>query len=319
MRRLFAAVMTLVSIPALAQHVPIDSQLTPYTPTSGVSGSVKSMGSDTMNNLMAHWGEEFKRVYPNVKVEVEGKGSSSAPPALIEGQVQFGPMSRAMKAKEIDDFEKKFGYKPTGLTVAIDTLAVFVHKDCPLSEVTIEQLAKVFSVVGPDMTWDQIGVNDPAYKGKLIGLYGRNSASGTYGYFKEHTLGGKDYKPSVKEQPGSSAVVQAVANDAFAIGYSGLGYKTAGVKALKISPKTGQPAIEPTLETAYSGDYPIARPLLVYVNFDSKTGLDPLRAEFVKMIYSRTGQEGVVKDGYFPVTADLARDELKKVGIKPSF
>ncbi|MBL9032216.1 MAG: phosphate ABC transporter substrate-binding protein [Phycisphaerae bacterium] len=319
MRRLIAAVLALVSVPALAQPVTVDSQLPPYVAGPGVSGSLKSMGSDTMNNLMAHWGEEFKRAYPNVKIEVEGKGSSSAPPALIEGQVQFGPMSRPMKAKEMDDFEKKFGYKPTGLTVAIDTLAIYVNKDCPLTEISIDQAAKVFSVSGPDMTWDQLGVKDAAYQGKPVSLYGRNSASGTYGYFKEHTLGGKDFKATVKEQPGSSAVVQAVANDPFAMGYSGLGYRTAGVRALKVAPKTGQAAVEASMETAYSGDYPIARALLLYVNYDAKTGLDPLRAEFIKMIFSRNGQEGVVKDGYFPVPAELAREELKKVGIKASF
>lgn len=306
--------------PAGAAKLTIDAQLPSYTAAQGVSGNVKSIGSDTMNNLMTQWGEEFKQYYPNVQVAVEGKGSSTAPPALEEGQAQFGPMSRPMKNEELDKFEKKFGYKPTGLRTGIDCLEVYVNKDNPLSEISLEQLQQIFSVAGPDMTWDQIGVTDPAFKGKPIALYGRSSASGTYGYFKEHALGKKDYKNSVKEQAGSSGVVQAIATDKFAMGYSGMGYATADVKPLKIKTKTAdKKAIEPTAANAYSGEYPLARFLYVYINFDSKTGLDPLRAEFVRLMFSKSGQEVVVKQGYIPVTADLARQELTKVGLKPGF
>jgi phosphate transport system substrate-binding protein len=316
--RHFLAASAVMGLAALAQaQVVVDTQLPTYKAAQGVSGAIKTIGSDTMNNLVTGWGEEFKKFYPNVKIDVDGKGSSTAPPALIEGQAQFGPMSRKMKASESDQFEKKFGYKPTELATGIDCLAVFVHKDCPLSEISFTQIQQVFSVAGQDMTWDQLGVTDPAYRGKPISLYGRNSASGTYGFFKEHALSGKDYKPTVKEQPGSSAVVQAVATDRFAMGYSGIGYKTTDVKALKVS--HDGPAFEATADNAYSGDYPLARYLYLYVNYDAKKGLDPLRAEYVKLIYSRAGQEVVVKDGYIPITADIARENLKRVGIKPWF
>lgn len=298
-------------------QVAVDTELPTYVSAPGVSGSVKSIGSDSMNNLMTLWGEEFKKFYPNVKIEVEGKGSSTAPPALIEGQAQFGPMSRPMKASEIDQFEKKFGYKPTLLETGIDALAVFVHKDCPLDEISMDQLLRVYSVAGPDVTWDQIGVRDPAYRGRPISLYGRNSASGTYGFFKEHALGGKDFKATVKEQPGSSAVVQGVATDRFAMGYSGIGYKTADVKALRIS--QGGEGFEATARNAYTGDYPLARFLYVYINLDPRKSLEPLRVEFIKLIFSRAGQEVVVKDGYIPVDADTARSNLKRAGIQPWF
>lgn len=306
------AVSMLVGSSVMAQAA--DDSLPDYKAVEGVSGSVKSIGSDTMNNIMTHWGEAIRKYYPSVTIQIEGKGSGTAPTALIEGQAQFGPMSRPMKAKESDDFEKKFGYKPTGLRTAIDCLAVFVHKDCPLNEVSMEQLQKLFSVAGPEMTWDQLGVTDAKYKGKPVSLWGRNSASGTYGYFKEHALGGKDFKATVKEQPGSSGVIAGIAGDAFAIGYSGIGYKTADVKTLKVAGKTG-PAIAPSAETAYSGEYPIARFLYVYVNHDSKKGLDPLRAEFVKLIFSKVGQEAVAKDGFIPVTGEIAREELTKLGL----
>lgn len=321
MKRVLAAcvgVMALASVTMAQKAVTVDSQIPDYKPASGVSGTIKSIGSDTMNNLMTHWGESFKKFYPAVTIEIEGKGSSTAVPALIDGQAQFGPMSREMKGSEIDSFEKKFGYKPTALRTAVDALGVYVHKDNPLNELSMEQVRKIFSVDGPDMTWGDLGIKDAAWASKPIALYGRNSASGTYGYFKEHALSKKDFKPTVKEQPGSSAVVQAVASDKFAMGYSGLGYKTADVKALKISVKTGEKSFEANAENAYAGDYPLSRFLYLYVNAKPGAALDPLRAEFAKLIYSKSGQEGVIKDGYFPVTADIAREDLKKLGL-PGF
>lgn len=304
---------------AVAQAVKIDPYLPAYTPVGGVSGSLKSVGSDTMNNLMTHWFEEFRKFYPNVKTELEGKGSGTAPPALIEGQSQFGPMSRAMKKSELDEFEKKFGYKPTEVRTAIDCLAVYVNKDCPLDSITFDQLRQVWSVEGSEMTWGDLGVKDAAWMNKPISLYGRNSASGTYGFFKEHALGKRDYKATVKEQPGSSAVVQAVATDKYAMGYSGIGYKTADVKAVKVAVTAKDPPAAASVENAYSGEYPLARFLYLYVNYKPGSTLEPLRAEFLKLVYSRSGQEGVVKDGYIPVTAEVARADLRKVGVEPTF
>ena len=301
------------------KKVTVDKAYKAYEQVQGVSGSFKSIGSDTLNNLMTGWSEAFKKFYPGVNAEVEGKGSSTAPPALTEGQAQFGPMSRPMKGEEMDKFEKKNGYKATELRVAVDALAVFVHKDAPLDEISMENAMKVFSVAGPDMTWGDLGVTNPDFKSKPIALYGRNSASGTYGYFKEHVLEKKDFKATVKEQPGSSGVVQAVATDKFAMGYSGIGYATADVKALKVIAKGSKKAVAATAENAYSGEYPIGRFLLIYVNYNAKTGLDALRAEFIKMVYSKDGQETVVKDGYFPVTPEIAREDLKKVGLKATF
>jgi len=294
-------------------------ELPVYQATSGVSGTITSIGSDTMNNLMTLWGEEFSNFYPSVKTSVEGKGSSTAPPALIEGQSNFGPMSRAMKSSELDKFEAEFGYKPTALRTGIDALAVYVHKDCPLDEISIDQITEVFSVSGSDMTWGDLGVTDRAFRTRKINIYGRNSASGTYGFFKKIGLQGNDYKASVKEQPGSSAVVQGVTGDKFGIGYSGLGYKTAGVKALAVS-LDGDEAFDANSENSLSGDYPIARFLYLYVNVDPQAGMtDPLRAEFVKLIFSKQGQEVVAKDGYFPVPVSVAREDLETLKIEADF
>ncbi len=322
-RRVLTTIAALAALPLLAmgvhEEVMVEDELPVYEATSGVSGTITSIGSDTMNNLMTLWGEEFSKFYPSVKTSVEGKGSSTAPPALIEGQAMFGPMSRPMKSSEVDKFEAEFGYKPTALRTGIDALAVYVHKDCPLDEISIEQITQVFSVAGPDMTWGDLGVTDRAYRTRKINIYGRNSASGTYGFFKKIALQGNDYKASVKEQPGSSAVVQGITGDRFGIGYSGLGYKTAGVKVLKVS-LDGDEAYEPNAENSLSGDYPIARFLYLYINADPQEGLtDPLRIEFVKLIFSKQGQEVVAKDGYFPVPAEVAREDLERLKIEVDF
>ena len=301
-------------------QVALDPALKDYKSTSGVSGSLKSIGSDTLNNLMTLWAEGFRTVYPNVKIEIEGKGSSTAPPALIAGTAHFGPMSRPMKSAEIDQFEKKFGYKPAAIRGAVDALAVFVHKDNPIKCMTMQQVDAVFSKTrkgGLDKditTWGQLGVTGE-WANRPIALYGRNSASGTYGYYKEDALFNGDFKDAVREQPGSSAVVQGVASDKFAMGYSGVGYKTADVRTVPLASKAGATCYDATSDNAYSGDYPLSRFLYVYVNVNPNQPLDPLRAEFVKFIYSKDGQTAVVKDGYFPVTSNIAQSDLKSMKL----
>src|SRR5262245_11050574 len=188
------ALLATVSFSAVAMAADdLDPRYPQYQSTSGVSGTVKSVGSDTINNLMTLWAEDFRKIYPGVKIEIEGKGSSTAPPALIQGSAQFGPMSRAMRPAESDQFEAKYGYKPTQVRVAVDALAVYVHKDNPLKCVSLAQLDGIFSITrnsgSPDIaTWDKLGLTGE-YAGKPISLFGRNSASGTYAYFKEAAMG----------------------------------------------------------------------------------------------------------------------------------
>jgi phosphate transport system substrate-binding protein len=299
--------------------VTIDPALPAYSPRESVTGSLKSIGSDTMLNLMTVWSATFAGYHPSVQVGVEGKGSSTAPPALLENQAQFGPMSRAMSREEVAAFSAKFGYEPTALRAAIDCLAVFVHKDCPIDEISVETLEKLFSVSGPEMTWGDLGVEREGWADRPVSLYGRNSASGTYMFFKQAALNKQDFKASVKEAPGSSGVVAAVAADPYAMGYSGVGYRTPDVKLLNVSFEDGEDGVAPVLEAANDGTYPLARFLYVYVNYDARTGLDGLRAEMVRLIFSRDGQENVIQDGYYPVSAGVAREELEKVGIEAGF
>jgi phosphate transport system substrate-binding protein len=316
-----ASAAVFVSVAASVQaQVQVDENLSEYRQTQGVSGSIKSEGSDTMNNLMTLWGEGFRAMYPNVRIEVQGKGSSTAPPALIKGTSTFGPMSRAMKDKEIDEFEKAHGYKPVGLPASIDMLAVYVHKDNPIAGLTLQQVDAIFSKTrkgGYDKlirTWGDLGLTGE-WADKPISLYGRNSASGTYGYFKEIALFKGDYSDDVKEQPGSASVVQGVANDRYGIGYSGIGYKTADVRAVPLAEDKSSAMVEAAPANAYTGTYPLARFLYLYVNYKPGSQLEPLRAEFIRYVFSREGQSDVIKDGYFPVTAPIAKGALASVGL----
>jgi phosphate transport system substrate-binding protein len=303
-----------------AQAAKVDAAIPGYQKTSGVSGNVNSIGSDTLNNLMTLWAEGFQKQYPNVRIQIEGKGSSTAPPALISGTAQLGPMSREMKASEIDEFEKKYGYKPTAIRVAVDALAVYVNKDNPLDKLTMQEVDAIFSktrACGSKQSitsWGQAGLKEGAWGSRPMSLYGRNSASGTYGYFKEHALCKGDYKDQVKEQPGSASVVQGVTADMNGIGYSGIGYKTSGVKAVALSAKAGAPYVPALPDEALSGKYPLSRFLYVYVNKAPNKPMDPLVREFVKYMLSQEGQQVVVKDGYIPLPNRIVQDELGKFG-----
>ncbi len=295
----------------------LDPNLPGYTKASGVSGNLSSVGSDTLANLMTLWAEEFKRNYPNVNVQIQAAGSSTAPPALTEGTSNMGPMSRKMKDKELEAFEKKFGYKPTAIPVAIDALAVFVHKDNPIQGMSIADVDAVFSSTrkcggSKDANkWSDIGVAGNLGE-KDIQIYGRNSVSGTYGYFKSKALCKGDFKNNVNEQPGSASVVQSVSTSINGIGYSGIGYQTSSVKAVALS-KKGTDYVRATPENAVNGKYPLSRFLYVYVNKAPNKPLAPLEREFVKMVMSKVGQEVVVKDGYIPLPAKVVEKTLAAI------
>jgi phosphate transport system substrate-binding protein len=319
-KSLLIALLIGLSLASTVFGLEVDPNLPSYKSVSGVSGTVKSIGSDTLNNLMTLWSEGFRSKYPAVKISVEGKGSATAPPALIEGTAQFGPMSREMKSTEIQAFEKKFGYKPSSIRTAVDSLAVFVHKDNPINCLTMKQVDAIFSKTRKGgapkeiKTWGDLGLTGE-WADKPISLYGRNSASGTYAYFKDEALFHGDYSDSVKEQPGSSAVVQGVAADKYAIGYSGIGYKTADVKAVPLAAKEGK-CFEATSENAYTGEYPLARFLYIYFNKKPGQPLDPLMTEFIKYVLSKEGQQVVIKDGFYPVSPTLAEEDLKQSATK---
>ena len=297
----------------------VDAAIPQYAKTSGVSGSLSSVGSDTLANLMTLWGEEYKKLYPNVTIQIQAAGSSTAPPALTEGTATLGPMSRMMKSEEVEAFEARHGYKPTAIPVAVDALAIYVHKDNPLQGITIPQVDAIFSATracghpNDITTWGDLGVTGDLAK-QTIQLFGRNSVSGTYGYFKESALCKGDFKNTVNEQPGSASVVQGVTKSLNGIGYSGEGYRTSGVRMVPVAKKPGGEFVEVNAANALSGKYPLSRFLYVYVNKHPNEPLAPLEGEFLRMVLSQTGQNIVVKDGYIPLPAKVVEKALGLVG-----
>lgn len=316
--KLIGAAAVILSVQATAD---IDPNLPTYTRASGVSGNMTSIGSDTLNNMMTLWAEEFNKLYPNVNIQIQGAGSSTAPPAITEGTANMGPMSRIMRSSEVQAFEKRHGYAPTALPVAVDVLTVYVNKDNPIEGMSLQQVDAVFSATRRggyphDITrWGQLGLTG-SWADRDFALYSRNAVSGTYGYFKDNALFGGDFKPSINEQPGSSSVVQGVTESLNGIGYSGIGYRTSGVRVVPLSRDNDGPYYDANAENAASGDYPLARYLYVYINKHPNQPLPPMMHEFVKMLYSKTGQEVVVRDGYLPLPESVAAAQRKKLGIQ---
>jgi phosphate transport system substrate-binding protein len=315
-----AVLTTVVAMVTGANAVDLDPQLPAYKAVSGISGQIKTVGSDTLGNLMKQWAEGFKALYPDLRIEIESKGSSTAPPALAEGASQIGPMSRAMNGDEIAAFQKKFGYAPSSLPVAVDALAVYVNKDNPLQCLTIQQVDQIFS----KDHWNSNGINIDTWGGagltgewaaKPIARFGRNSLSGTYETFKAAVLYNGEFKDDVKQQPDSSTVVQMVAGDESAIGYSGIGYLTYSVRAVPLAASVGSKCYDTSAKSAYSGDYPLSRYLYLYLNKNPKQPLDPLVAEFVKYIVSKDGQAGTIKEGFYPITSAARMKALTTLGI----
>ncbi|WP_018140900.1 PstS family phosphate ABC transporter substrate-binding protein [Thioalkalivibrio sp. ALJ7] len=312
-----AAAAALAITPAMAE---VDADIPAYESVSGISGNLSSIGSDTLNNLMTLWAEEFQNFYPNVNVQIQGAGTSTAPPALTEGTADFGPMSRMPRDSEHAEFEQRHGYEMTAVPVAIDTIAVYVNRDNPIEGLTLEQTDAIFSSTrrcggAEDITrWGQVGL-DGSWDNRDITIYSRNAVSGTYGFFRQHALCDGDFKDSVNEQPGSASVVQGVSESLNGIGYSGIGYMTSGVRAIPLGENEGE-YFEPNAENASTGDYPLARFLYVMVNKHPEDGLTPRAAEFLKMVLSKEGQEVVVRDGFIPLPASVAERERKNLGLE---
>jgi len=316
---LLGAVFAMAPTAAFAQ-TEVDPALPDYSTVSGISGNLSSIGSDTLNNLMTLWAEEFQGFYPNVNIQIQGAGTSTAPPAVTEGTANFGPMSRVMREGEIQAFEERHGYPPTLVPVAIDTIAVYVHRDNPIEGLSIQQVDAIFSDTrrcghDEDITrWGQVGL-DGDWENRDFTIYSRNAVSGTYGYFRQHALCDGDFKPSINEQPGSASVVQGVSESINGIGYAGIGYITSGVEAIALAANHGDAPVAPSAETAADGSYPLSRFLYVAVNKNPTEDLQPLESEFLRMVLSKEGQDVVVRDGYIPLPAAVAQREAEAIGI----
>ncbi|MFB6326867.1 PstS family phosphate ABC transporter substrate-binding protein [Pantoea deleyi] len=294
MRLLLLLFVTLLPGLAIAQPGPL-------------TGNLSSVGSDTLGYLMTLWSEDFSRQVPGVNVQVQASGSSTAPTALAAGAAQLGPMSRPMQADERQAFEARYGYPPLAVPVAMDALVVVVNQRNPLQQIAPRQLDAIFSVTrlcgarDVPLRWGDLGLTGAQWRSRPIQRYGRNSASGTWGFFKQQALCRGDFRSDVAEFPGSAAVVQAVAGNPRSIGYASFGFHLSGVKMLAVTSDQGQ-AIVPDADAIRSGRYPWARPLYLYVNKAPGKPLPPLVAAFLQQVLSVQGQRRVSEAGYLPLS-----------------
>lgn len=308
------------SLSTRAHALEVDPQIPAYAPAPVGAAVIKSVGSDTMGELMRNWASAFSKLNPNVKFEIESKGSGTAPAALVDGTSQLGPMSRPMRSEEYEPFEKKYGYHPASFPAAVDALAIYVNKDNPIQCLTMQQLDQIFSKThlyssGVNVsTWGDLGLTGE-WASHPIALFGRNAQSGTHDVFVEGVLRHGEFKDDLKEQPGSAEVVRAVAADKYAIGYSGIGYLTDQVRAVPLAVAPGYECYDTSPASAYSGNYPLARYLYVYLNKAPNRPLDPPTLEFVKYVLSKDGQNETIKSGYYPITRELRAKDLKALGI----
>jgi phosphate transport system substrate-binding protein len=261
--------------------------------------SIQNIGSDTMVNLAQAWAEEYAKVVPGVSVEVSGGGSGVGIAALINGTAQIANSSRQIEPEEAEKAKKATGKDPKEFLVGYDGLAIYVHKDNPLNEISMEDLGEIYREGGKVESWGQIGVAKvPGAQNDKIIRVSRQNNSGTYHYFREVVVGKKaDYKQGSLDMNGSKDVVELVAKTPGAIGYSGLGYATPAVKIVKVAKKKGEPSILPSIPSVLDKTYPIARPLFMYTPGEPTENAK----KYLDWIASDAGQKVVEKSGYVPL------------------
>jgi phosphate transport system substrate-binding protein len=291
----------------------LDPQIPPYTFHETVSGKLAIAGSDSMRPLIEAWIDDLKRRHPGMRVTLDGAGSDTGLAAILEHRAEIAAMSRRMTAKEIADFVKEYGFEPTEVPVATDALAIFVHRDNPITGLSLEELDAMFcrerrrGLTYPVDSWGLIGLMDEWFEAP-VRLYGRNGKSGTSYLFREEVCKGGTFRSQLVDAQGSASVVLDVAKDPQGIGFSAIGYRTSMVRPVPIAAVKGGRYVEPTFETVMDGSYPLRRHLYFYVARPPKVSPSPVLTELVRFALSSQGQQLALDHGYFPLSVrEIAR------------
>jgi phosphate transport system substrate-binding protein len=309
--------------PASAQLKPqVDQRITAYQPTTQISGRLSIAGSDTMRPMIAAWTGDLQRRHEGLKFKIEAAGSETGLAALLEHRAQVAAMTRRMTAKEIAEFVKEYGYEPAEVPVAADALAVFVHKDNPVAGLSLDELDSMFCTqrrrglpYAAD-EWGLVGLTDEWFN-EPIRLYGRNGTSGTSQFFREEVCQGGTFRSHFVKAPGSAAVVLDIEADPLGIGFSAIGYRTSGVRAVPVAAVKGGRYVEPTFESVMDGSYPLRRNLYLYMDQNPKAPPAPPLTELVRFALSAQGQQIVVDQGYFPLPVPDITRLLRKWTLIP--
>jgi phosphate transport system substrate-binding protein len=292
----------------------LDPKIPPYQLVSGLTGALSVAGSETMKPLTETWAKDLKQLYPGLAIKVESEGSEAGLATLLEGKAQIAAMSRRITQQEIVEFKREFGYEPIEVPVAVDALAVFVHKDNPIEGLSLVQLDAMFSkerrrgLQYPINTWADALLLEEEWTEAPVHLYGGNANSGTASFFKEHVLNGAAFKNTMTVLAGSASVVVELVKDRFGIGFSGIGYQISGIRPVPLASVQGGRYVQPSFQSAMDGSYPLRRNLYLYINRPPKVAAPPSLTEYVKFALSQQGQQIVLARGYYPLpTAELTR------------
>ena len=317
----------------------VDPGIARYVPRAGTTGSLVIAGSETMQPIMLKLVSAFRLLQPEVKIAVQGGGTDAAVQGFLENQstirrgdggggnllgqegtnrVFIMASSRELSAEETKHFIARHGHPPIAIPIAVDTVALYVHRDNPIEGLTLDQVDAMFSIDRKRGAserldrWGQMGLTDE-WQSAEIRLYGRDRNSGTRAFFKEHVLLNGDFSASLQEEPGHASLLLAVKRDKFGIGYAGIGFQSPSVRIVPLAEKTGMPFVRPTGKTASDKSYPLRRFLYLYLNSPPMTPLPAAVREFLVFANSREGQEAATKAGVYPLTAEQAHDNLGRM------
>lgn len=311
-----------VASPALAAGPasPVDPSLPVYRPGEQLSGKITLVGSNTMSQVASLWIEGFRQFHPNVEFDNQIKGSANAVSSVIHEEATFGLLTRSIHPQEVAAFEQKFGHPPTVLTPTYEPIAVYAHESNPIEGLTIQQLDAIFSTTrlrgaaAAATTWGDLGLRGE-WASRPIVLQGRSSDTGSVVFFREAVLAGGAYRRDIVDHPSNVDLVKGVAGDPGAIGFAGRTYMLPGVKTIPLSAGDGAPCVDVHSVEATQGQYPLIRPLQLVVNQAPGADLPPLQREFLKYVFSRLGQEDVLRAGFQPISGRPAEIALDAVGL----
>ncbi len=308
--------LALTTVLSQAQSIKVDGNLPSYKPTTGVSGQVNVVGSDTLSPIVNLWFSGFQKLHPNVTVKSTAEGSTAGVLALLEGESLVASMSREMSKSEMVAFQGKFGYPPTRLVIGLDALVVFVHSTNPIPSLSLEQLDAIYSTTrkqggkDPITSWGALGLSGD-WANRRITLCGRDENSGARGFFRDKVLLKGDFRPGVANLDEASSIIEAVSLSPSAIGYASLADVSSLVRAVPIVTASGTKAL-PSADTILKSDYPLTYFLYLYVNKAPGKPLPPAVFSFLTYALSKEGQSSVAVT-QIPIPADVSRSMWNKL------
>lgn len=301
-------------------QVALDPNLPVYRPVSSLKGDLKLVGSNTMSHVASVWADSFRQFYPEVKITIDINGSREAVSSVKNGTAHMGLLSRGISPSEVADFQQGFGHEPKVLTPCLERIAIYVHKDNPIRGLTLKQVDAIFSSsckrgeTAPIRTWGQLGFPGD-WKNQPVIAIGRSTDTGSQLFFQEAVLLGGEFRADLQDQPDNLGLTRAISSDPRGVGFAGISYDTPEIRAVPLGVQAEGPFVAVDSAEADAGQYPLVRPLQLVVKHDPAKPLPAIEQEFLKYVFSRLGQEDVIKAGFQTIPSAPAHIALDSVGL----